>query len=59
MDKSCGGKTKRMKNGGMAKVAKKEVKAHEKKMHGMKSGGVVVRGKGAATKGYKARGPMG
>ena len=49
----------KMKSGGMAKVADKAVKKHEKSMHGMKSGGMVCRGKGAATKGYKARGPMG
>jgi hypothetical protein len=53
----CG--TKKMKKGGMAKVADTAVKKHEKKMHGMKSGGMAVRGKGAATKGYTARGPMG
>ncbi len=48
-----------MKNG-MKKVAKAEVKAHEKRMHGMKKGGgVKIRGTGAATKGTKARGPMG
>lgn len=43
----------------MKKVAKKEVKAHEKTMHGMKCGGKVkkyasggaVRGTGCATKG--------
>lgn len=43
----------------MKSVAKKEVKAHEKKLHGMKCGGKVkkyaaggsVRGTGAAKKG--------
>jgi hypothetical protein len=45
---------------GMKKVAKAEVKAHEKRMHGMKKGGgVKIRGTGAATKGTMARGPMG
>ncbi len=43
----------------MKKVAKAEVKAHEKRMHNMKKGGAVkVRGTGAATKGKMARGPM-
>lgn len=54
---------KMMKSGGMAtakKAAKTEVKAHEKRMHGMKKGGgVKIRGTGAATKGIMARGPMG
>jgi hypothetical protein len=48
----------------MQKVAKKEVKAHEKQMHGMKNGGKVkkyasggaVRGTGCATKGKKFSG---
>lgn len=41
----------------MKKVAKKEVKAHEAKMHGKKykSGG-TVRGTGCATKGKKFSG---
>jgi hypothetical protein len=38
----------------MMKVAKKEVKGHEKKMHGMKKGGSVD---GCATKG-KTKGKM-
>jgi hypothetical protein len=39
----------------MKKVAKAEVKAHEKRMHGMKKGGgVKIRG----TEGTMARGPM-
>lgn len=43
----------------MKKVAKAEVKSHEKRMHGMKKGGgVKIRGTGAATKGTTARGPM-
>jgi hypothetical protein len=54
---------KMMKSGGMStakKVAKTEVKAHEKRMHGMKKGGgVKIRGTGAAIKGTMARGPMG
>lgn len=48
----------------MKQVAKKEVKAHEKQMHGMKCGGKVkkyaaggsVRGTGCATKGKKFSG---
>lgn len=48
----------------MKQVAKKEVKAHEKTMHGMKNGGKVqkyaaggaVRGTGCATKGKKFSG---
>lgn len=37
----------------------KTVREHEKKHHGMKSGGKVkVRGCGSATKGKYARGPM-
>lgn len=59
---SCGTKMVKMKKGGMAtakKAAKTEVKAHEKRMHGMKKGGgVKIRGTGAATKGTMARGPM-
>lgn len=54
---------KMMKSGGMAtakKAATTAVKAHEKRMHGMKKGGgVKIRGTGAATKGTMARGPMG
>jgi len=41
--------------------SRKEVKSHEKKLHGMKAGGatgVKIRGTGAATKGLMARGPM-
>jgi hypothetical protein len=42
-----------MKKGGMAEcktVAKKEVKSHEKRMHGMaKGGGIEVRGKTKGT----------
>ena len=41
------------------KIADKEVKGHEKRLHGMNSGGVVVRGGKAQTKGKMARGPMG
>jgi hypothetical protein len=41
------------------KIADKEVKGHEKKLHGMATGGVVVRGGKAQTKGKMARGPMG
>jgi len=52
----------KMKKGGdvgAKKIAKTEVKAHEKRMHGMKKGGgVKIRGTGAATKGTMARGPM-
>ena len=48
----------------MKKVAKKEVKKHEKALHGMKCGGKVkkmaaggsVRGTGCATKGTKFSG---
>lgn len=48
----------------MKKIAKKEVKAHEKQLHGMKKGGKVggcasggtVRGTGCATKGKKFSG---
>jgi hypothetical protein len=43
----------------MAKVAAKAVKGHEKKLHGMASGGILVRGGKAQTKGKMARGPMG
>ena len=39
----------------MKKVAKEEVKSHEKKLHGMKSGGFVRSADGIATKG-KTRG---
>ena len=46
---ACGGKAKKYAAGGnvaMEKVAKKEVKGHEKRMHGMaKGGGVEARGK--------------
>jgi hypothetical protein len=43
-------KAKGMKNGGMTAVAKKEVKGHEKRMHGMaKGGGIEVRGKTKGT----------
>jgi hypothetical protein len=59
---SCGTKMVKMKKGGdvsAKKIAKTEVKAHEKRMHGMKKGGgVKIRGTGAATKGTMARGPM-
>lgn len=49
----------KMKKGGAVEAAKTEVKAHEKRMHGMKKGGgVKIRGTGAATKGTTARGPM-
>ena len=41
------------------KIADKEVKGHEKRLYGMNSGGVVVRGGKAQTKGKMARGPMG
>ena len=58
----CGSKMVKMKEGGgvsAKKIAKTEVKAHEKRMHGMKKGGgVKIRGTGAATKGTMARGPM-
>lgn len=43
----------------MKEVAKKEVKAHEQRMHGKKGykfGGSVARGTGAATKGKKFSG---
>jgi hypothetical protein len=42
-------------------VAKKEVKGHEKRMHGQKfaAGGGVMRGAGAATKGKRFGGPLG
>jgi hypothetical protein len=54
----CG--TKKMAKGGnVKKVAREEVKKHEKRMHKMaKGGGVKIRGTGAATKGTMARGPM-
>jgi hypothetical protein len=59
---SCGTKMVKMKKGGdvgAKKIAKTEVKAHEKRMHGMKKGGgVKIRGTGAATKGTRAMGPM-
>jgi hypothetical protein len=59
---SCGTKMVKMKKGGdvgAKKVAKAEVKSHEKRMHGMKKGGgVKIRGTGAATKGTRAMGPM-
>jgi hypothetical protein len=51
---------KGMKNGGMAKIAKKEVKSHEKRMHGMKAGGSCKgysKGGGIETKG-KTKGRM-
>ena len=52
----CG--SKKMAKGGMAKAgASRRMMAQEKAIP-MKSGGIVVRGKGAATKGFKARGPM-
>ena len=41
------------------KIADTEVKGHEKKMHGMATGGILVRGGKAQTKGKMARGPMG
>ena len=41
------------------KIAGAEVKGHEKKMHGMAKGGILVRGGKAQTKGKMARGPMG
>jgi hypothetical protein len=41
-------KTKKMASGGSCKtVAKKEVKSHEKRMHGMKSGGLAAGHKAA------------
>ena len=49
-----------MKKGGMADcktAAKKEVKSHEKRMHGMANGGYVKSADGCATKG-KTRGTM-
>lgn len=42
--------------------ARREVKGHEKRVHGMKAGGatgVMVRGGKAQTKGKMARGSMG
>jgi hypothetical protein len=57
----CGTKMVKMAKGGMTpmKAAKKEVKSHEKRMHGMKKGGgVKIRGTGAAIKGTMARGPL-
>lgn len=68
---SCGGKKGYM-AGGMTKkadikkdkdiakkAAKKEVKSHEKAMHGMKKGGKVkMRGTGCAKRGVYSRGPM-
>jgi len=41
------------------KIAGEKVMGHEKKLHGMATGGVVVRGGKAQTKGKMARGPMG
>lgn len=61
----CG--SKKMAKGGMAKAgASRRMMAQEKampmkaggKVKAYAEGGVVVRGKGAATKGFKARGPM-
>lgn len=49
----CG---KKMAKGGIARPAPS--KAKPMKGMAMKSGGVVMRGKGAATKGFKANGPM-
>jgi len=47
-----------MKKGGSCKMeAKKEVKAHEKRMHGMAKGGYVKSADGCATKG-KTKGTM-
>ena len=49
-----GGKMKKYAKGGMTEcktVAKKEVKAHEKRMHGMKSGGYVRSADGIAKRG--------
>ena len=40
------------------KIADTEVKGHEKKMHGMATGGILVRGGKAQTKGKMARGPL-
>jgi hypothetical protein len=56
-------KAKKYLSGGDVKqvktIASKQVKQHEKSMHGMaKGGGVKIRGTGAATKGLRARGPM-
>ena len=38
--------------------AKKAVVTHEKKLHKMAGGGIVMRGAGCATKGTKVRGPL-
>jgi len=46
-----GGSCKGYAKGGMAEVAKKEVKAHEKRMHGMAKGG-VTRADGCVSKGH-------
>ena len=49
-----GGKMKKYAKGGMTEcktIAKKEVKAHEKRMHGMKSGGYVRSADGIAKRG--------
>ena len=52
MPSSCG--TKKMKMGGKVANQTKKMKKPAKK-----SGGVKIRGTGAATKGTMARGPMG
>jgi hypothetical protein len=53
-----GGDVKQVKNIADTEAGK-AVKGHEKKMHGMATGGIVVRGGKAQTKGKMARGPMG
>lgn len=44
-------------SGAMMKLGRNVARA-EAETGGMKKGGVVMKGKGAATKGFKARGPM-
>ena len=68
MSNAAAGVARRMNAGGLANAASRVPAQASTGMSNaaagvarrpMKEGGIVMRGKGAATKGYKARGPMG